>query len=222
MSYNDIKKQSFDYALIAMAYHESGHAVIALYNYFYVSDINAMRMGMVPKNLEEGEINYNIYKEELIDDKELKKIFLIFELQLLYAGLMSEKIYYKDVCGSSKFPMHLRIGSNYDFNLASKIIRKNKLAEPGKNTFLFKKQVQFDVEQIITNYWDDIKIVSHALYKKKKLTFDELKFILSRKSINKDFWRDRFKKIAVIHNDNKITAEDVVKDLVLDDAIFSI
>jgi hypothetical protein len=211
-----VKKQSFDYELIAMAYHESGHVVCGIYNYLYIFNANVM----TPKRLE-GTTDFYAYSCGNIEDEDLKRMLAINELQVLYAGLISERIYYKDICGSSKFPMHLKIGSSSDISAASHIIREQDLVSPGKKTFLFKKQIQYDVEQLLIENWDAVKAIAHNLYKKKRLSFDELKYILTRRTDHKDLWKDKFKKIKSIHNDN-CPSEDFVKDLMMEDAIFSI
>jgi hypothetical protein len=213
---NSTIKQSLDYQLIAMSFHESGHTITALHNYLQVQNVNVM----TEKN-REGNTEYFVYGD-IIEDKELKKILLIFELQVLYAGLLAEKIYYKDICGSSKFPMHLRKGSWYDTALASSIIRKNSLAMPGKKTFLFKKEIQYDVNQVLLEHWDAVRQVAHSLYQRKKLSFDEIKYILIHKTEHKEFWQDRFRKIKLIHNENKPLTEEIAKDLMLEDNIFNI
>lgn len=201
-----IKKQAFDYEIIAMAHHESSHVICALMHYLYVYNVNVMTY----KNQEDGNTNYYVYA---INDS-IKNILLFSELHFFYAGLIGEKIYYKDICGSIKFPMHLKEGSSYDIAEASAIIRNNNLAPPGKSTFLLKKQIQYDVEMILKQYWDDVKIVAHALYQKKKLTFDDLKYLLTRKSVNKDFWKSKFKKIKLIHNDKNNYIDDYIKDII--------
>lgn len=207
MKNSDAIKKSFDYDLIAMSYHEACHTVIALYNYLQVYNVNVM----TPKR-SDGNTNFFIY-DEIVKDEELKKIFSIFEIQTMYAGLVGEKIYYKDICGSSKFPMHLKKDSAYDIGIASSIIRKNDLATPGKKTFLFKKEIQFDVEKILIEHWDAVKEIAHSVYRKKRLSFDELKYILTRKTEHKDFWKDKFRKMKIIYDNNKPT-EEVVKELV--------
>lgn len=218
-----LKKQSFDYELIAMSYHEAGHVVCGLYNYLWVCDANVM----TPKKREGGTMYYTYgcfeeFNDNIVEDEELRKILFIFELQALYAGLIAEKMYYKDICGSSKFPNHLKNGSSYDTTRASNIIRKNKLVSPGKQTFLFKKQVRYDVEQMLNEHWDAVKVIAHFLYQKKRLTFDELKYNLTRRTEHREFWKDKFKKIKLIHNDKNPPAEDFVKELMLEDTIFSI
>lgn len=211
------KKQSFDYELIAMSYHEAGHAVIGLHNYLRVFNVNVMT-----PTKREGNANFFVYGSDEVDDEELGKILFVSEVQTVYAGLIAEKMYYKDICGSSKFPMHLRIGSSYDTSSASFIIRKYNLAPAGKKTNLFKKQIRYDVEQLLFEHWDAVKEIAHSLYQKKRLTFDELKYLLTRKTDHKDFWKDRFKKINFIHNEKNYPTEAAVKDLLLEDAIFSI
>ena len=102
---SNLKKKSWDYDLIAMCFHESGHVVSGLYNYIYVFNAKVM----TPKSMD-GNTEYYFYESDEVENEELKKIILVFELQSLYGGLIAEKMYYKDICGSSKFPMHLSIG----------------------------------------------------------------------------------------------------------------
>jgi hypothetical protein len=215
MKNSDAIKKIFDYDLIAMSYHEACHTVIALFNYLQVYHVNVM----TPKR-SDGNTNFFIY-DEIVKDEDLKKIFSIFEIQTMYAGLVGERMYYRDICGSSKFPMHLKKDSAYDIGIASAIIRKNNLASPGKKTHLFKKEVQFDVEKILDDHWDAVKEIAHSVYRKKRLSFDELKYILTRKTDQKEFWKDKFRKMNIIYSNNKPT-EEVVKELVLENLIFKI
>lgn len=212
-----IKKQSFDYELIAMSYHESGHAVIALYNYIKVLSVNVL----TPKT-RVGHTEYSVFEVSEIENEELKQILLICELQALYAGLMAEKLYYKDICGSSRFPMHLRIGSANDLQYASKLIRKYNIVKPGKNTSLFKKQLQSEVIDILQEHWDAVKIITHSLYQRNRLSFDEIKYLLTRKTDHKDFWKKRFKDIKFIHDGKEDPPDEIVKNVMSEDLIFSL
>lgn len=214
---SDVRKQSFDYELIAMAYHESGHAICALGNFLYVSSVSVM----TPKN-NMGYTNWYIYDVDSIKDEELRKVLFISEVQALYAGLIAEKMYYKDICGSDEFPMHLRAGSSEDTLMASSIIRKASLAKSGRQTHLFKKQMKYDVEQFLKEHWDAVKIIAHALYRKTRLSHDELKYLLTRKTEHRDFWKDKFKKLKIVHNDKVAPPEETVKDILLENAIYSI
>lgn len=216
MMKSSFRKKSWDYDLIAMSFHESGHIVCAIYNYSSVYNANVM----TPK-IRDGNTDFYSYGNNLIEDEDLNKIMIILELQILYAGLISEKMYYKDICGSSKFPMHLKIGSSWDTQQASIIFRKNNLAPSGKRTLLLKKSIQNDVEHILSEHWDAVKMIAHSLYMKKRLTFDEIKFILTRKTQHNDFWKNKFKKIKLIHNESSMLTEYDIKKIMLDNAILS-
>lgn len=215
-----IEKQSLDYELIACAWHESGHTVVGLLNY---SKITTVCLSNTSKSdALHGDTYYNLYNGGYVEDIDLSRVMLIFELQIIYAGLMAEKIYYKNICGSDRFPAHLKSGSSGDIEEGSKIIRKNRIIKPGRPTFLFKKQIQKDVEILLKEYWNDVSIVAHTLYQKKRLSYSELKSLLIRKTKDKDFWKTHFKKIDLIHNEKNIPEESIVKETMLEGAIFSI
>jgi len=199
------KKQSYDYELIAQSYHESGHAVCALHNYMKVINVDVMN----ERSNNDGKTEYLSIEIEELGEEDIQKAILYFDLQIYYAGLVAEKLYYKDICGSDQFPMHLRIGSSNDLYNASEIIKKSNFAAAGKERFLFKKKVQKEVNDLLIKYWSDVKLVAHYLYKKKKLNFDELKNILTRKSENKDFWKTRFKVMKIIHDTSTINELDL-------------
>src|ERR1039457_1559865 len=198
------KKQSFDYELIACCWHESGHVICNLHNYMGVDHVSVMTL-----KDKEGITQYNIIYTSPILDEATVKTMVLLDLQGIYAGLLAEKIYYKEVCGSDKFPMHLKSGSSEDMKNAYDLIRKYKLAEPGQQTIALKKQIQKDVNQLLYDNWDAIKAVAHALYQKKKLNFKDLKHILTRKTDHNDFWKDKFNKIKIIHNE--INPPELVK-----------
>jgi hypothetical protein len=42
--------------------------------------------------------------------------------------------------------------------------------------------------------------VAHALYKKKRLNFEELKNVLTRKTKNKFMWKEKYKQIELLYN----------------------
>jgi hypothetical protein len=123
-------------------------------------------------------------------------------------------MYYRDICGDATFPMNLRIGSSSDNKAASSIIRKYNLAKPGKNTILLKAEVKNDIEKFLANHWGAVKIVAHALYKKKKLGLQELRYMLSRSPEDKEFWKDTFSKIKIIYNEKNNLSEKAVKSLI--------
>lgn len=211
---NIVNKQAHDYELIAMAWHEAAHTICGLFNFMRVYNVCVMS-----EKYEHGNTLYEVYDPDNIDNKLLAKILLIYEVQTLYAGLVGEKLYYKEICGSDNFPMHLRIGSSDDIQAAAKLIDKHNLANPGKSRYLFKKQIQNDTANILIEYWDDIKLISHMLYKYKELKEDELKYFLTRRSENNEFWKSRFKSIKTIYNDNCDLDEKYLKEILVQNSI---
>lgn len=215
---SSIKKSAIDYSLIACSFHEASHTICALLNYFEVPDVS-MR---IDGNDAVGLTSFYTYKNGHVEDDELFRIMLLSDIQVAYAGLVGEKHYYKDICGNDKFPIHLRIGSAEDIEVAAKLIRKHNLASSGKSTYILKKRIQKDVNDVLIEFWASVKIIAHALYAKRKLDYDDLKYLLTRKSDQKDYWKEKFKAIKFIHNDNKVPPEKEVKDILLENSIFSI
>lgn len=207
-------KQAHDYALIAMCYHEASHSICALLNYINVESIYVMS----EKN-DHGKTSYEAYDPAKIESKYLAKILIMNEVQTIYAGTIGERIYYKEICGSDNFPMHLREGSSEDVSDAAALIHKNNLAEPGKLRFLFKKQLQLSAQNLLLQYWSDVRLLSHALYRHIELNGQELRQLLSRKSENKDFWRTRFKELKTIYAESKEIDERELKDILLHNKI---
>ena len=214
---SDVRKQSCDYNLIATTWHESGHVICALSNFLYVYSVNVMDLKDTF-----GYTGYDIYEVQSLEDEELKKILLISEVQTLYAGLIAEKLYYKNICGSDAFPMHLKISSSEDTKTAASIIRNNSLAKPGRQTYVFKKQMKDDVERFLTDHWDAVRVVAHALYKKVRLSHNDLKYLLTRKTNNPEFWKDKFKKLKMVHNDKVPPSEGEIKEILLENVIYTL
>lgn len=204
-----MKKQSIDYSLIAAAHHEASHTIVSLLNLIQVSDVAVKIDGSDAVGLTQ----FYMYKNSIIEDQELLEILITSDLFVAYAGLQGEKLYYRDICGSSKFPLHLRIGSSEDFSAAQKLIRTNNLAAPGKETSALKKKLQAEVEQMLIAYWSDVKLVAHQLYKRRRLYYRDLKNILARApNENRLFWKQQFKIINFIHHDSKVPEEQEVKE----------
>lgn len=197
-----------DYAKIAMCWHEASHTICGLINY-----INILQVYIISHKYDHGKTSYEMYDCSEIKDKNLARTILLHEIQTLYAGLIGEKLYYKEICGSDNFPMHLRIGSSNDIRDAAKLIAKYKLSEPGASRYQFKKQIQNDVKKIIEDYWSDIKLISHILYRYDELNHDELKYFLTRRSVNKEFWTIKFKDIKKIYKEEKEFEENILKKL---------
>jgi len=210
-----MKKQSIDYSLIAASHHESGHCLVALLNLIQVSDVGVAIDGSDAVGLTQ----FYMYKNTVIEDRELHELLVLSDLLVAYAGLQAERLYYKDICGSSKFPLHLKVGSAEDTASAYKLIRTNNLATPGKETSILKKKLQSEVEQMLIAYWSDVKLVAHSLYQRRKLYFRDLKNLLTRNNDNKDFWKSQFKTINFIHHDSKVPGEQEVKEALHKNAV---
>lgn len=209
-------KDALDYELIFMSFHESAHTVVALHNFLQVYNVNTMLFGAKTSEEKDGQTNWYITLN--IEDTELKRATLIHEIQAMYAGLLGERILYRELTGSPKLPMNLRVGLSYDIKNASSTIRNNNLAESGKDTILFKKNIQKKTEKILLEHWEEVRLIAHILHKKRKLTFDELKQLLVKKTNKKDFWKDRFARIEqiYIYEGDTHPTEDVIKKIILD------
>lgn len=208
MSNKSNNKILSDYDKISASYHEASHTLIGLSNFFDISKVS-----LTTENKEDHGNTFFDNLEILNNNQELTKLLITNEVQFLYAGMEGEKIYYQDICGSASFPRHLKKGSWEDIEKASRLIRKNDLAETGKTTSDFKKKLQERNKEFLLEHWDDIKLIAHSLYKKKTLYFDDLKYILTRNSSHKDFWKEKFKKIKLLHENDDLEIE-IIKTLI--------
>lgn len=207
-----IKKQSLNYLLIAASFHEASHAIIYLYNLIKVFNL-IITVDREVIRFTGGLAEYSIVLDyDHIEDIELRNKLLILELKGLCSGLLGEKIYYNDICGSQRFPAHLRAGASGDIAEASNLIRKYDLASPGKNTTILKKQIEKEVKSILLEHWEEVKIIAHALYKHRKLSFSDLKNLLCKKNKNKVFWKAKFKDIDILHHDTIALSEEEIKN----------
>jgi len=201
MTHSTIKKLSRTHDLISTTYHESGHTIYALLHSMKIESvciIDGPRIGgftyfdSITDLLNEDQLNS--YSSELIN-----KLY-INEAAMNYAGLTAEKLFYKKSSGSNKFPMILRDGSSDDTLTAAALIRKHNLSPAGKKRYSFKKKLIKEVSIELENNWDAVSAIAHALFDRKKIYFDDIKYILIRKTNNKEFWKNKFKDINYIYN----------------------
>lgn len=180
-------KLSQNHSYISTCYHEAGHAVAGLLMFMKVPDVSVIKNRRIS-----GETNY----EQMTDEQSQDPAFLDYQIKadliINYAGLMAEKIFYQDVTGSKSFPNVLKEGIEDDIKTVAKIINVNNLAPAGRKRYLFKKKTMKEVRFLLEQHWDVVKIVAHALFEKKRLTHDELKKLVCRKSSNKKFWKKQF------------------------------
>jgi hypothetical protein len=186
------KKVTHTHELIATSYHEAGHTIYALLHFM---KINLIRVYQDKKTKRmDGFTFYDSPPIDTIQDQVLKAERLQCEIGLSYAGLIAEKYQFKLHSGSDKFPSVLN-GSYCDLSEASEMIKKYQVAPPGRKRYNYKKRVIRKVTKELQQHWDAVTLVAHALFQKKRLNFLELKTLLTKKSDNKEFWKEKFKVI---------------------------
>jgi len=205
-SISDIRKKIAGiHDMISTSYHEAGHAVYSLLHGMLVSSVYIFES---KKNKRiEGVCLYHMKDFNLIIDPQLLNFMVNAEIGIRYAGLTSEKYFFKIASGSSKFPKFLKDGSSDDTLKASAAIKQFNIVPPGKERYEFKKKKINQVQKLLAAYWDDVAILAHELFSKKKLSFLEIKDLFIRKSPNKKFWKKQFKIITIIY-ENGYTLDD--------------
>lgn len=215
-SSSDIRKKlSYNHELIMTSVHESGHTISSLLNGFLVSSVGIDIAKDRRSNKDAGYTYFDsILDVEIIEDPTLISKLLISEIHINYAGLAAEKIFYKEICGTDKLPMYLKYGTYVDRQRASEIVKKNNLAPPGVKRHLFKNKLFNQCKKALENHWSDVKLISHALFSRKKLLYADLKEILIKKSVNKAFWKQQLKNIEMVFEAAKLNnAEHVYKTI---------
>lgn len=196
-SINKIRKQvQFTHELTSTSYHEAGHAIYGLLHFMIVEQVCVFENS---KNSRfEGFTQYDSPDISNINDSELFQSLLKSEISIKYAGLAAEKYHFKNNTGSDKFPMFLRDGSSDDTLSAAELIRKYNAAPPGRKRYAYKKKLINETLHELQEHWDAVTVVAHALFKKRKLDFNDLKLLLTKKTKDKSFWKNKFKSIQYI------------------------
>jgi len=179
---------------ISTAWHEASHVICYLYYYRYVFKATLKQS----KNYRGG---YTLFQEldlSNVSDKNLKKKLLKQDIQCLYAGMIGESIFYKEICGSHKFPIYMRIGSSSDITTASQIIYNNNLSLPGKQSLALKRKMKSKAKKIVLRYWYDIQLIAHELFLRKEISFQDIFLILTTKSKNKKNWIQKLKTVKYL------------------------
>jgi len=191
-------KLAIEFSIITTCFHESGHAMAALLNFGYVHSV-ACQINKKKSTTYLGEMKYDGAAElENTTDPILFHRLLMGDIAVYQAGLAAEKIFYKEICGMDQLPACIKEGYQIDFGYVSDIIKEYNLAPPGKKRYAFKKKSFRQVQKLLYNNWDDVKLIAHTLFQKKKLFHDDLKLILTNKSLNKKFWKEQFKSIEIL------------------------
>jgi len=200
------KKLADDYERMITCYHEAGHALAGLLCYFKITDVTITR----DKKIHGETIYHSMNTIYQITDPALLSYLIRGEIYISYAGLASEKIFYKKSSGSAKFPMVLKDGSSLDIAGASEIITKYNLSPAGKKRYSFKKKMFNETTKYLECHWQSVVLLAHALFKNKTLSFYDLKYILTKRSEHKIFWTRQFKVITKLYRKENLT-ENLIK-----------
>lgn len=198
-------KVSQNHSYISTCYHEAGHAVCGLLMFMKIPDVSVFKNRRIS-----GETNYEIMTDDQTEDPIMLNYIIKSDIYINYAGLMAEKIFYQDVTGSKIFPNVLKEGIEEDISEIAKIIKTNDLAPPGRKRYLFKKKMMRETRALLEQHWDIVKVVAHELFEKKRLTHDDLKKIICRKTSNKKFWKKQFAYInKFVDQSKKLDNKDI-------------
>jgi hypothetical protein len=209
---NKVNRLAFEFTVITTSFHEAGHALSALLNFGYVHCVSLQisKNKKTPEYL--GEARYDgAANLGTVSDPDLINWLVLSDITIYQSGLASEKIFYKEICGTSKVPYIIKEGSQIDFSYVSEIVKKYDLAPPGKKRYLFKNKMFRATQHLLQENWGDVIIIAHALFQSRKLTHLDLKSLLLRKSINKKFWKEQFKNIELLNNNTELTDSQIKK-----------
>ncbi len=205
------KKITKIHDLISTSYHEAGHTVYGLVHAMKVESVCVFQN---KKNKRiEGFTHFDSPDIESFNDTALISYLINSEICIRYAGLAAEKYHFKTISGSDKFPMFLRDGSSDDTLTAAALIRQYKVVQPGKKRYAYKKRVIKETLHVLQDYWDDVSLVAHALFQKSRLNYNDLKNLLTKKSPNKQFWKEQFKAINYIFENHETLDEKALKSI---------
>lgn len=209
---DEIRKKSHQiHEFISTAYHEAGHTIYGLLHFMKIESVYIFEEKKSKRI--EGFTHYTSPPLDSIQDPTLLDNRIYSEIGLSYSGLVAEKYYFKTASGSDKFPLFLRDGSSHDTYSASQVIRKYNLAPPGRKRYDFKKKIIREINHELQENWDAVTLVAHALFQKKKLSYSELKDLLTKKGKNKSFWKEQFKSINYLYDNAAHLGEKDFKEM---------
>jgi hypothetical protein len=208
------KKLTYTHDLISTSYHEAGHAVYGLLHFMKVPSVYVFEN---KKNKRiEGFCHYESVKElSEVQDIDLFAEQLKAEICIKYAGLTAEKYHFKTISGSDKFPMFLKDGSSDDTLSAAALIKQYEVVPPGRKRYAFKKKMITETLRDLQENWDAVTLIAHGLFQKKRLSFPEIEKLLSKKTDNKEFWKEQFKTIHFIFDNIEGLDEKDLKSILL-------
>lgn len=206
------KKITTQFELISTSYHESSHTIYALLHYMKVGSVCIFQD---PKLKRIHGFTYYEYitPVETVEDPELRNLLVRAELGISYSGLIGEKTLFKSISGSNQTPAFISDGSTEDNKSARELIKKYDLAPPGAKRSLYKKKLSRQIQHELYEHWDALTLVAHVLFKRRKLTFEDLQELLTKKAKNKDFWKEQFKIINYLCNNSELLDESDLKEI---------
>jgi hypothetical protein len=202
---SDRRELADTFELVMTAHHEAGHTIYGLLSFMKIPVV------MAAFGTETGGWTHYEMLDMSIQDPKIAEYLLLSEICVSYAGLIAESMHFKKICGSDKLPMILKDGSSPDIRSASELISKHNLVPSGKPRQRYKKQLCKEIAETLEGQWEDVSLVAHSLFKKKRLTYDDLCELLTRKSIDRVFWKQQFKNIDTLMN--KILTEKEVSTI---------
>lgn len=187
------KKVTKTYELIATSYHEAGHTIFALLHCMKVNSVYVFEHKIF-KRIH----GFTQYESRSTTENCHIADFLEQEIGLSYAGLLAEKYHFKMISGSDQVPMFIKEGSSDDLSDIRQIINKYNPVPAGNKRYAYKQAIARKTTALLAEHWDSVDVVSHALFKHKKLSYQDLKALLTTKTKNRKFWRGIFKEIERI------------------------
>ena len=204
------KKITKTHDLISTSFHEAGHTVFALLHLMRVNYVSVFENKKLKRI---HGVTYYDYPSDLetIEDSDLLNVLARAEIGVNYAGLIAEKMLFKSISGSNQTPMFISYGSTEDNKAARELIKKYNIVTPGPKTSLYKKKLSREIQNELNIHWDAVTAVSHALFRHRKLDFEGLQLLLTKKTKNKKFWKEQFKKISYFYNNSEELDENDLK-----------
>jgi hypothetical protein len=183
------KKVTKIYELILASFHEAGHTIYALLCGMKVNSVYVFEHKTLKRV--HGITDYSSWVLE--ENSPIFATLLEQEIGLSYAGLIAEKHHFKTISGSDQIPMFIKEGSSDDFLSVRKLMKQYNPVPPGKKRTVYKQKIIRQTLSLLIQNWDAIDLVSHALFKHKRLSFQDLRDLLTKKSSNKKLWKEQFK-----------------------------
>lgn len=209
------KKVTKVYEFISTSAHESAHSIYALIHLMKVKTVSVYEDKKVKRihGLTYYEYPCDFDRVEELGMSDLLNTLIRAEIGMSYAGLIAERILFESISGSKQVPMFIKDGSTDDNQAAQELIEKYAMAPPGAKRSAFKRKMMREVKQELEANWSDVMLLAHALFEHHKLSSEDLFQLLTKKSVNKKFWKEHFKKIDVIFDQHIKLNEKMLKSI---------